>query len=205
MKVIFGLVIIGIVLSLGGCKKNVKYNSTQINYPYGNMQNAEYPINECNERLSQSMELLHKDRQIDSIIIYKSRRLLEVYNKGNVITTSRISLGKNADLGDKIQVGDYKTPIGAYTIVRKKCDSRLYKSLLLSYPNDKDRERSRKLGIQPGGLITIHGQPKWNTSGIGDNYTLTKDWTEGCIAVSNKMMDFLWVAVANGTPIRLYK
>ena len=35
--------------------------------------------------------------------------------------------------------------------------SRFHHALHISYPNAHDRERARKLGTSPGGLIEIHG------------------------------------------------
>jgi len=113
-------------------------------------------------------------------------------------------MGKNGNKGDKVQEGDYRTPEGSYRIVRKKCDNRLYRSLMISYPNASDKARARKRGVRAGGYITIHGQPKWNADGRGDKYTLAHDWTEGCIAVSNKAMDQLWKAVQNGVKIDIH-
>ncbi len=75
---------------------------------------------------------------------------------------------------------------------------------MISYPNAKDKARARKNGVNPGGYITIHGQPKWNADGRGDNYTLSRDWTEGCVAVPNADMDTLWQAVANGVKIDIH-
>ena len=88
--------------------------------------------------------------------------------------------------------------------MRKKCDNRLYKSLMISYPNAADKARAAKRGVSTGGYITIHGQPKWNADGHGDAYTLSHDWTEGCMAVPNKAMDKLWHAVRNGVKIDIH-
>jgi lipoprotein-anchoring transpeptidase ErfK/SrfK len=49
--------------------------------------------------------------------------------------------------------------------------------------------------------VTIHAQPAWNASGKGDNYTLTQNWTHGCVAVTNADMKKLWYAVREGVPI----
>jgi murein L,D-transpeptidase YafK len=127
-----------------------------------------------------------------------------MYKKGKLIYTCKVSLGKNGDKGNKIQAGDYRTPEGSYKIVRKKCDPRLYKSLMISYPNEEDKARARSKGVKPGGYITIHGQPKWNADGHADRFTLSHDWTEGCMAVSNKAIDALWVAVRNGVKIDIH-
>jgi len=169
---------------------------------YAKIDRTPYNTKACKKALNTHNEL--RGTRIDRIIVYKKKRTLKTFAKGKNIHTFRISLGKNADKGHKAQQGDYRTPEGSYQIVRKKCDKRLYKSLMISYPNYKDKARARKKGVKAGGYITIHGQPKWNANGRGDAFTLKSDWTEGCIAVSNHSMDSLWKAVANGVKITLY-
>ncbi len=169
---------------------------------YGKANKSAYPTQECINQLSHGAELAGP--QIDKIVVYKGKRRMYTYSNGRMLNEFRISLGKNGDKGNKVQAGDYRTPEGSYTIVRKKCDDRLYKSLMISYPNAVDRARAAKRGVRTGGYITIHGQPKWNADGHGDNYTLAHDWTEGCMAVPNSAMDKLWRAVANGVKIDIH-
>ena len=161
-----------------------------------------YKTSECMRELSRGSEL--SGVQIDKIVVYKSKREMKTYAKGELVYTFAFSLGKNGDKGHKLQQGDYRTPEGSYKIVRKKCDDRLYKSLAISYPNNEDKKQAEKLGVKTGGYITIHGQPKWNADGHGDAFTLKNDWTEGCMAVPNSAMDKLWVAVKNGVKIDIY-
>ena len=170
---------------------------------YGKVDNTPYATKECIQELSRGAEIDHSNK-IDKLVVYKGKRKMYAYRNGKIVEEFRISLGKNGDKGDKIQAGDYRTPEGSYSIVRKKCDSRLYKSLMISYPSEADKLEARKRGVNPGGYITIHGQPKWNADGRGDDYTLSRDWTEGCMAVSNLAMDKLWHAVENGVPITIY-
>jgi len=171
---------------------------------YGTIDRSSYATKACINELSRGAEL--KGAQIDKIVVYKKKRKMYTYIKGKLINEYRISLGDKggANGGDKVQKGDYRTPEGTYRIVRKKCDARLYKSLMISYPNVEDKARARKIGVNPGGYITIHGQPKWNADGRGDEYTLSRDWTEGCVAVPNAVMDSLWQAVANGVKIDIH-
>ena len=75
---------------------------------------------------------------------------------------------------------------------------------MISYPSEADKARARTRGVNPGGYITIHGQPKWNADGRGDAYTLSRDWTEGCMAVCNLAMDRLWSAVEEGVTIEIH-
>ena len=169
---------------------------------YGKVDKTPYDTRACIKELSKGAEL--KGVQIDKLVAYKKKRTLYAYANGKLLYEFRFSLGKNGDKGNKIKAGDYRTPEGSYTIVRKKCDSRLYKSLMISYPNEEDKARAAKRGVNPGGYITIHGQPKWNADGRGDEYTLSHDWTEGCLAVPNAAIDKLWRAVANGVKIDIH-
>jgi lipoprotein-anchoring transpeptidase ErfK/SrfK len=61
--------------------------------------------------------------------------------------------------------------------------------------SDADLERAFKAGVDPGGAIFIHGTP--------DPALLGRDWTNGCIAVSNDDMDLIWQLVPDGTPITI--
>ncbi len=169
---------------------------------YGKVDKTPYSTKECIKELSFGAEL--KGPPIDKIVVYKKKRKMYTYSQGKLMHEFCISLGKNADKGNKVKAGDYRTPEGSYKIIRKKCDNRLYRSLMISYPNAEDKVRAAKKGVSAGGYITIHGQPKWNADGHGDAYTLSHDWTEGCMAVPNKAMDVLWSAVRNGVKIDIH-
>jgi len=193
MKFFISITIVLLAYVLTGCDQQ----------SFGKLDKTPYATRECRKFLSRGAEI-DSHSQIDKIVVHKKRRKLTTYRQGKKIHEFRISMGKNANRGDKVQSGDYRTPEGSYTIVRKKCDNRLYRSLMISYPNASDKARARKRGVRAGGYITIHGQPKWNADGRGDKYTLAHDWTEGCIAVSNKAMDQLWKAVQNGVKIDIH-
>jgi len=170
---------------------------------YGNVDKTPYEISECRQELVRGTDVDHT-QLADKIVVHKKKRKLSMYRQGKLLYTCRVSLGKNGDKGNKIQAGDYRTPEGTYRIVRKKCDPRLYKSLMISYPNESDKARARAHGVKPGGYITIHGQPKWNADGHADRFTLAHDWTEGCMAVPNKAIDTLWRSVKNGVKIDIH-
>ena len=53
-----------------------------------------------------------------------------------------------------------------------------------------------RLGVNPGGMIMIHGQR--NSLGIAG--VQPSNWTNGCIAVLNHEMDEIWNAIEPGTP-----
>lgn len=194
MKIQWGMLAAIMVILMVGCGEE--------NVNYGKLDQTPYETKECIKELSRGAEIDHGGK-IDKLVVYKKKRRMYAYKNGKVVEEFRISLGKNGDKGNKVEEGDYRTPTGSYSIVRKKCDSRLYKSLMISYPSEADKARARAKGVNPGGYITIHGQPKWNADGRGDNYTLSRDWTEGCLAVPNLAMDKLWRAVEKGVKIEI--
>ena len=138
-------------------------------------------------------------RAADKIVVNKSEHRMYVYKNGSVIKTFPVSLGSSP--GRKLAQGDFKTPVGRYTILDKRCHPIKYRAMTISYPNAEDRARAAKAGVNPGSMITIHGQPHWNADGHGDSYTLSHDWTNGCIALTNSDLDWLWGSVRVGTPI----
>ncbi|MDQ1324970.1 MAG: hypothetical protein QG564_93 [Campylobacterota bacterium] len=195
MKFLLKLTVVLLVLLMSGCA-----NKPVV---YGKVDKTPYETKECHKSLALGLEII-KEKKIDKIVVHKSKRKLYAYKNGKAIYEFRISLGKNGDKGHKVKKGDLRTPEGSYTVVRKKCDSRLYRSLMISYPNKHDEAMAKEHGLSPGGYITIHGQPKWNADGHGDSYTLAYDWTEGCIALSNSAIDVLWYAVERGVPVEIY-
>lgn len=124
---------------------------------------------------------------------------MELLSHGTVLKTYRIALG--SPMGTKVRAGDKKTPEGVYYVDAKKSQSRFYRALHLSYPNPTDRSRARKLGVDPGGDIEIHGLPK-GLGWLGSSQRLI-DWTSGCIAVTNPEIDEIWDYVAIGTPVEI--
>jgi murein L,D-transpeptidase YafK len=139
----------------------------------------------------------------DSIVVDKSDRKMYLYSGGSLIKTFPVSLGANDYQGPKVKQGDKRTPIGTYRILNKRCHSVKYMAMTISYPNAADVARAKAAGVNPGSLITIHGQPHWNADGHGDAFTLSKDWTDGCIALTNSGMRELWSMVRVGTSITL--
>lgn len=136
--------------------------------------------------------------QVDKVIVYKSKRELQLLFKDRVVTKYKIALGGNPK-GHKEQEGDQKTPEGKYKIDWHNPNSQFYKSLHISYPNKQDKLRAKKLGVSPGGDIFIHGLPKTWAS-IGKAHAL-HDWTLGCIALTNKEITEIYNNVKDGTVI----
>lgn len=140
--------------------------------------------------------------QADRVVVYKGERLLQLYQGPRLLREYRINLGKSPR-GHKMQAGDQRTPEGDYVLDWRNPRSQFYKSLHISYPNERDRAFARALGVDPGGLIMIHGRPNHPKPPATLKDYERLDWTDGCIAVSNEAMDEIWNLVPDGTPIRI--
>ncbi len=110
-------------------------------------------------------------------------------------------LGYNS-IGNKNRAGDSATPEGRGRITVKKDvgQSGYHMALLLDYPNEEDRRRfaaAKRAGRIPkgaslGNLIEVHGE-----GGRG------KDWTKGCVALTNRDIADLFDRVRVGTPVTI--
>ena len=125
---------------------------------------------------------------------------MQAYSGNELLKTYTVSLGKNP-IGHKQFEGDCKTPEGIYTINDRNSNSAYYKNLGVSYPNETDKEYAQKQGKSPGGLIKIHGLR--NDHGYIGKFHRFKDWTAGCIAVTNDEMDELFTAVKQDAVIEI--
>ena len=137
---------------------------------------------------------------IDKVFVDKSDRVLTLMSQGKAIRSYRIALG-DSPVGHKQQEGDQRTPTGVYTLDYKNENSIAHRSVHISYPNTADKARAKSLGVSPGGNIMIHGQ----MNGFGHLAWLNqqRDWTDGCIAVTNDEMDAIMAAVEVGTVIEI--
>ena len=138
--------------------------------------------------------------QADRLIINKAKRELILMREGKVLRTYSVALGRTP-VGPKQVEGDGKTPEGEYTISGRNKRSSFHLSLRISYPSAADRERARRLGASPGGDIMIHGLP--NGMGLIGKLHRLRDWTEGCIAVTNPEIEEIWRLVEDGTPVQI--
>jgi len=109
-------------------------------------------------------------------------------------------LGKNP-LGAKQEEGDMKTPEGVYKIDSRNPQSSFHLALHVSYPSDEDKQRAAAFGTSAGFDIMIHGIQ--NGSGWIGAFHRWKDWTAGCIAVTDEEIEELWRITPDGTTIEI--
>ena len=154
---------------------------------------------------AQEIEEINKTKPVTTIEVFKQQRQLKLKHHDQIIRSYPIRLGFNP-IGHKQFEGDGKTPEGTYTIDWRNRQSAYYKSLHISYPNPNDLTYAKQRQKSAGGDVMIHGTvPTPATSFTASSiYMPRKDWTLGCIAVTNADMDEIWQLVKNGTQIIIH-
>lgn len=148
-----------------------------------------------------------------SIVVKKSERLLELWQGGGLVDSFSIGLGWEPE-GHKQIEGDGKTPEGEYYVCVRNSNSSFYLSLGVSYPNKEDATTA----LEDGRIDRVtyerivraidNGQcPDWNTA-LGGAIMIhgcggSSDWTAGCVAVDNEVMDMLFDYCPIGTKITI--
>ncbi len=131
----------------------------------------------------------------DKILVVKHERRLYLLRNGEPVRSYPIRLGPNP-VGPKVFELDGRTPEGEYRIDWRSRNTPYHLALHISYPQPENRARAGKYGLPAGGAIYIHGTP-------GSGRRFERDWTDGCIAVSNRDVDEIGAFVRNGTPIEI--
>jgi murein L,D-transpeptidase YafK len=137
---------------------------------------------------------------IDRIVVEKSAKRLAIFREGNQIKNYRIALGRNP-LGAKQQEGDMKTPEGIYKIDSRNAQSSFHLALHISYPSDGDNRRAAARGVSAGSNIMIHGIQ--NGRGWIGAFHRWKNWTAGCIALTDEEIEELWRVTPDGTAVEI--
>jgi murein L,D-transpeptidase YafK len=136
----------------------------------------------------------------DAILIVKHERRLYLLHDNYPLRSYRIALGLNPT-GAKERRWDFRTPEGSYVIDFRREHSQYFKALHISYPSRADMKRSSALHRPAGGDIFIHGEPNRPTKPV--SYYKTRDWTNGCIALSDEDLQDLWDRTAGQTPVEI--
>ena len=141
-----------------------------------------------------------------AIIIRKQERTLTVYRRTVETKVYPIVLGI-ASYGPKVYQGDLRTPEGVYRIASKHPHARWSRFMLLSYPNEQDRERYA-MALSEGRVPIIDGHAPGIGSAVGihgtdreDSNVKGNDWTFGCISLLNPHIAELYDLVPIGTPV----
>ena len=177
----------------------IPQQSTDLNIQMAQNQ-LEKLLNNPQDILDDSVNI-EKLPKITLIKVYKSKRYMDVLSGDTIVRRYAIRLGF-APTGHKTEEGDGKTPEGKYQLDWRNPNSLFYKSFHVSYPNKTDKAQAEKRDVSPGSDIMIHGSSN-KLKNMGEalyHYIPNRDWTWGCIAVSNAAIDELWLLLDEKTP-----
>ncbi len=151
-----------------------------------------------------------KEAPSKCVVIDKGIHRLFLYRDGKAIGSYAVSIGIDSESPKRCR-GDKSTPEGCYYVTCKRCKSRFYKFLGLSYPNRMDAWLGLRNGLissreylSIADAVSADGSPPAGTSlgsGIGihgggvyrnNGKYMVRDWTNGCIAVNNQDMDAIY-------------
>jgi len=150
--------------------------------------------------------------------IWKAQRAMELRDGERVVRRFVVALGLDPKKAKRIR-GDLRTPVGRYYVSDKRPDSPFHRFLGISYPNTEDAERGYQSKVIDADqwvqifLANLRGDlPSWRTAlggrvgihGYGGRPLVRVDWTEGCIAVSDEEIEFLYERVPIGTPVIIH-
>ena len=137
----------------------------------------------------------YRGPQVTRVVVQKGQRRVYLMHHDKVLKSYDMGLGF-APVGPKRFEGDGRTPEGVYYVDRRNPNSNYHLSVGISYPNQQDAEYAKSQGLKPGGEIFIHGQAGKNKPGV-------RDWTAGCIAVTDKEIEEIYAMVQDGTIVHL--
>ena len=155
------------------------------------------------------------------IIVYKSKKLMELYKNGRLSSSQNILLSPFWHEKKRMR-GDKRTPEGEYYVCCKKDKSKYNYFIGISYPNDLDALYALKKDlisvkefISINKAIKNREKPPWDTKlggyigihGAGkDREFETKwkiNWTNGCIAINDDALISVYNIVEIGTPLMI--
>jgi murein L,D-transpeptidase YafK len=143
---------------------------------------------------------LPRGTTIDRIVVEKAARKLSIFRDSRQLKTYRVALGRSP-IGPKEKEGDMKTPEGIHKIDSRNAQSSFHLALHISYPSADDKARAAERGVSAGFDIMIHGIP--NGRGWIGAFHRWKDWTAGCIALTDEEIEELWRVTPDGTTIEI--
>jgi murein L,D-transpeptidase YafK len=139
-------------------------------------------------------------QRADTILIVKHERKLYLLRDNSPLRSYRIALGLSPT-GAKEREWDFRTPEGSYIVDFRQAHSHYFKALHISYPSPTDLKRSSALHLPAGRDIFIHGEPNQPSKPV--SYYKTRDWTNGCVALSNEDLQDVWNLTVGQTRVEI--
>lgn len=153
--------------------------------------------------------LVRVEKQAFELGVYRDGRLLDA-SEGPACFP--IALGA-APAGDKQARGDERTPDGELRVTHRNPASRFYKSLGLNYPTTRHADAGLAAGrIDAATAARVKAadapgkMPARDTALGGDIYihgggSAWRSWTDGCIALENDAMDYVYDVAGPGSAV----
>ncbi len=147
------------------------------------------------------------------VVIHRRARRLELHDGERLVRTYRAAMGSRGE-GDKEREGDRTTPLGTFYVCTRNDKSRFHLFLGLSYPAPEDAQRGLDRGWitrrEHDLILEAHrGRtcPPWKTA-LGGEVGIhgggaDRDWTLGCIALSNADVEELWKVLRLGDSVTI--
>ena len=160
-----------------------------------------------------------EESQETVIEVWKDRRQMELREGDTLVRRFQIALGRAPQLTKQVR-GDKRTPVGRYYVSEKRRNSRFHRFLGINYPNADDAERAYESQLISASqwadifLADLRGQvPASNTPlggrigihGHAGRPVVPVDWTDGCIAIGDEEIDFLYDRVPLGTAVIIHE
>jgi murein L,D-transpeptidase YafK len=158
--------------------------------------------------------------RIEHLVARKAERRLVIECEGGFVFSVPAAFGRG-DADAKRSAGDQRTPEGEYRITGPARASRFHRFIPIDYPSVADADaalaeerlspaehariaEAHERGAMPpqdttlGGELGLHGEgARWR----GETQAL--DWTNGCIALSDRDIDFVAERIETGTPLTI--
>lgn len=131
-------------------------------------------------------EKLTAGQKADKIVINKANHELLLFFNEDLIASYKVSLGRKG-LGKKTKKGDNLTPEGRFK-GKKNTQTQYHKAIGVGEWGDCCDVLIHGLGNEYGRFKRFH---RW------------RDWTKGCIALTNDEIDEIYKAVNNGVIIEI--
>jgi len=129
---------------------------------------------------------IKKGQKVDKIIISKTEHKLHLYYKDTEVAEYTVSLSRNG-LGKKTKLGDNLTPEGLFR-GKKRTQTKYHKAIGVGNWGDCCN-------------VLIHGLGK--QYGVFRKFHRFRDWTKGCIALTNDEIDEIYGAIDNDLIIEI--
>ncbi|UCE60035.1 MAG: L,D-transpeptidase [Phycisphaerales bacterium] len=147
------------------------------------------------------------------VVVLKSQRRLHLLDGDALVRSYAIDLGSVPD-GQKVRGSDGRTPVGSFRVVTKNAESRYGRFLGIDYPDANAVEHGLSAGLislgEASSILAAHADgrcPDWGTAlggGIGiHGQRMGRDWTAGCIALSDEHVVELFDVLRIGDPVEI--